>query len=793
MERRHLIFIVLASLLLAGQIALRTYFAPPASDADAAAEVANDKEAGDKEKDADAKQTADAQPGAADKSAEGAAANAAAPTVNPGEAAPAISALPAEPVTPRERVTIGSADPSATNPYGLLITLDSLGASIERAEISSVKYRDIDEKSGYLGNLSLVATKKGLRVGVVGAGTPAALATSEGMGEQAGLQKGDLILAADGNPLFMPLDLEQYLRAKTKPGHTLQLKVERTRDEKSQELLFTAKLTRYPVSIIRPESHSYTRKDGSSFDDPRPDPNSLRMKLDHVLGQGVTSGEEELRAFPSLQSMNWTVAKQTADTVEFAADLGESAFAKIGKTGSLRVVKRYRLTPHEGDHSQRYSLSLEIEFQNTSKAVLPLSYRLDGPRGLPLEGSWYSNKLHPEMWKMAGARDVVWKLKDRNHHLVSSSTVHSEAMKARKEKKRSYDYSLLENGQPSELEYVGVDCQFFSAVIKPVSSEKQTLVFRDASARPAEPHFELIDPKRVKTMNNSFQLATEIVSIPAGENASHQYDLFLGPKDPETLEAYGLHELIEYGWSFAAYPAKVLRGVLHLLHAVVRNYGLAIILLTIIVRLGMLPLSLKQARSTALMQLLQPEIAKIKEKYKDNTEKLNKATWELYAKYKFNPFGGCLLVFIQLPIFIGLYRCLSVDIDLRDAALIPGLEWCSNLAGPDALFFWKPFTWAVISDEFHGYFGPYFNVLPIITSSLFIIQQKMFTPPPTDEQSEMQQKVMMFMTAFMGIMFFKVPAGLCLYFITSSIWGIAERKLLKMPQIEGAIQRSIKK
>jgi len=185
------------------------------------------------------------------------------------------------------------------------------------------------------------------------------------------------------------------------------------------------------------------------------------------------------------------------------------------------------------------------------------------------------------------------------------------------------------------------------------------------------------------------------------------------------------------------------------------------------------------------MQQLAPEVQKVKDKFPDDPMKQHAAVQELYKKHNFNPFGGCLLVFIQLPIFIGLYRCLSVDIDLREAALFPGMEWitwASNLAGPDKLFYWKDFTWDIISDEAAGWFGPFFNVLPLVTVALFLAQQKMFMPPATDEQTKMQQQMMTYMTVFMGVMFYKVPAGLCLYFITSSLWGIAERKLLPKPK-----------
>lgn len=137
-------------------------------------------------------------------------------------------------------------------------------------------------------------------------------------------------------------------------------------------------------------------------------------------------------------------------------------------------------------------------------------------------------------------------------------------------------------------------------------------------------------------------------------------------------------------------------------------------------------------------------------------------------------------MFLQLPIFIGLYRCLSVDIELRQAALIPGIHWCSNLAGPDQAWYWKGILPDFLASE-TGWLGPYLNIFPIITIILFIWQQKMFTPPATDEQTQMQQNMMKYMMIVMGVMFFKVPAGLCVYFIASSLWGIGERKLLPPP------------
>src|SRR5260221_1217594 len=142
---------------------------------------------------------------------------------------------------------------------------------------------------------------------------------------------------------------------------------------------------------------------------------------------------------------------------------------------------------------------------------------------------------------------------------------------------------------------------------------------------------------------------------------------------------------------------------------------------------------------------------------------------ELFQKHGHNPFSGCLPLFLQLPIFIGLYQALNHAVDLRLASFL----WIDNLAAPDALFK-MPFAIPFLGQEF--------NLLPLITIVLFVVQQKMFMPPPSSEQEAMQMKMMNYMMIFMGVMFYKVPAGLCVYFIASSLWGMGERKLLPKPK-----------
>ncbi len=167
-----------------------------------------------------------------------------------------------------------------------------------------------------------------------------------------------------------------------------------------------------------------------------------------------------------------------------------------------------------------------------------------------------------------------------------------------------------------------------------------------------------------------------------------------------------------------------------------------------------------------MQKKMQPELAELKKKYKNDQEKLHKATMELWQKHGMNPFsqlGGCLLLFMQMPIFMGLYRALQVDIELRDAPLISSaVRWCSNLAAPDMLFDWSNFMpnavnngigfpWLPLLGPMLG-LGPYLDLFPIITIGLFIIQQKVMMPPAADEQAEATQKMMKYMMIVMGLM-----------------------------------------
>ena len=230
------------------------------------------------------------------------------------------------------------------------------------------------------------------------------------------------------------------------------------------------------------------------------------------------------------------------------------------------------------------------------------------------------------------------------------------------------------------------------------------------------------------------------------------------------------------GWSnLLTFCTNLMHTVLWFLHRHIMpwSYGLCVILLTVLVRGAMFPLSRKQALTSIKMQQLAPELKKIQEKLKGDRQALAAAQMELYRKHGVHPLGSCWVLFLQMPIFLGLYYALQESIHFRLAPLFPGSPWIENLAAPDMLVKWGP-NIPLIS----GFLGQYFNLLPVLAVVLMIGQQSLMTPPAMDEQQAMQMKMMKYMMVFFGLMFYKVAAGLCLYFIASSVWSFTERKLL---------------
>ena len=706
--------------------------------------------------------------------------------------APVRNVEPAE-----QKFSLGSLDPDGA--YRILVTLTNHGAAVERVELNNSKYRDLENKSGFLGSLSLLDDVGGCRVKVVGNGTPAALAKSasggltglrgpliktKDDGETQIAAPGDLITAIDGQPISERRDFQRILK-QTRPGQEIEVSVTRSEEDgRTRPLTFVATLRRQPLSVLEPEPTFASEEDPAH-------PASFLLTLDRIGDAKTRFGEDEIVGLSSLRDSNWRAypiesgGKDYGPGVEFRRLLTRQELESIGVEGQLEVVKRYRIAkvvaaedePSPSvDEAAAYRLSLEIAIHNLGDKEEWVGYQLDGPTGITTEGWWYSYKVHPSKFVAAGARDVAWRAEGGKHRLFVGSQIAKQAEK----EEDSPDVPLFDANEPESLRYAGCDAQYFAAMLLPDPGEggKKNYVFDAGFALAVGPLDE-----RLKTTDVTFRLKSQRFNIPPNDALRQQFLVFVGPKDSEILKHYGLEETIVFGWF--GWVSRPMLWLLHQLYWLTGSfsYGLAVIILTIMVRGCMFPLGRKMALNSQKMQELAPEMKHIAEKYKNDLEKRTQAQRELYAKHKFNPLSGCGVMFIQMPVFLGLYRGLSCDIALRQAPLIPGLSWCSNLAGPDQFWHWEGVVPAMISSS-KGIFGlgPYLNILPLITVVLFLAQHKLFSPPPQDEQQQMQHTIMKFMMVFMGVLFHKVAAGLCLYIIASTLWGLGERLILPKSQ-----------
>jgi YidC/Oxa1 family membrane protein insertase len=249
--------------------------------------------------------------------------------------------------------------------------------------------------------------------------------------------------------------------------------------------------------------------------------------------------------------------------------------------------------------------------------------------------------------------------------------------------------------------------------------------------------------------------------IPSESQFSTRSTLYMGPRELDILKTIGrkLDLAIDFGWTDII--AKPLLYLLKFFDHYTGNYGIAIILLTIIIKILFWPLTHKSYKSMKEMQKIQPLMAKIREKYKDNREMMNKEMMSLYKTYKVNPMGGCLPMVIQIPVFFALYRILGNSIELRHA---PFMLWINDLSAPDRLLH-LPFTIPLMTPP-SG-----IPVLTLLMGASMFIQQRM-TPTPGDPT---QAKIMLLMPVIFTFMFINFPSGLVLYWLVNNVLSIGQQ------------------
>ena len=460
------------------------------------------------------------------------------------------------------------------------------------------------------------------------------------------------------------------------------------------------------------------------------------------------------RALYSLGDLPWEVIRDGAGRVVREATPrkeggrpGQEIRFRASVGNEIVVTKVYRLFPGED------ALDMDLELAGPG-SPRPVSYKLFGPHGIPIEGEWYTSTF----------RDVTIGLKKADAGIEIKSISAADVVKKGEENERLTERPVA---------FAGVENQYFTVFLEPS---------KDGEIAVTVPIPIKDDVENHQKADVSVLLTSKPAQVGPGHVATHAYRIYAGSKTVAALKPFGAEGLATYrkGWGMmgigdiASWLAtNVISRLLDRIYALTTqlggarggSYGIAIILLTVCVRLMLFPLGRKTAINAKKMQALQPLINELKEKYKGQTEVIFKEQQALFRKHKVSMLGGCLTAIIQLPIFMGLWQALNNSVALRHSSFL----WIQNLAAPDMLF------------RFPGtvpFLGDYFNILPFVVVGLMLIQNKLFMPPASTPEAEMQQKMMKYMMIFMAFMFYKVPSGLGLYFITSSLWSIGERLLL---------------
>jgi YidC/Oxa1 family membrane protein insertase len=257
-------------------------------------------------------------------------------------------------------------------------------------------------------------------------------------------------------------------------------------------------------------------------------------------------------------------------------------------------------------------------------------------------------------------------------------------------------------------------------------------------------------------------LAAPAQTVPPGGRAVQRLALYAGPKELDRLKGAGaeLEQLVDLGWfDFLARPALYL---LRFLYRFTGNYGIAIILVTLLQKVVFHPLTVKSLKSMQAMQALQPRIAAIQERYKNNPQKKQQEMMELYRKHGVNPMGGCLPMLLQIPIFIALYNAISNSVEMWRASFL----WIKDLSRPDALF----------TVDIWGLRDYPFNLLALLMGATMFVQQKM---APTGGDPRQAQMMLYLMPTVFTFMFWTFPSGLVLYWLINNILQIGQQYMLE--------------
>lgn len=387
-----------------------------------------------------------------------------------------------------------------------------------------------------------------------------------------------------------------------------------------------------------------------------------------------------------------------------------------------KIIKTYKLSEND------YIVHSEISIKNISNLLK--------------ENESIINSYNIDISTLKEKQKDYQDIGEYNSHSTDKSlfeyVVYSE--KGFKRKNNAFKFDQKENEKyTGNVHWLGFRDRYFCVIVKPLYPTKGY---------------------SINFINNevlSVSSQAKPTNFAPGQTVEFLSTIYVGPEKLDELKKYKLEfEQIQrfYRFDLFDFIAKLIYKLMNFLHKIIPNWGACIVLISLIIYFSMYPLTMRSMSSMKKMQALQPKMAELREKYKSNPQKLNQEVVELYKKNSINPLGGCLPMFLQMPVFIGLYQVLWRSVSFKGAHFL----WIKDLASPDKLFRFPaeiPFV------------GHDFNLLPIIMMIAVFFQQKITSKNMivVDPAQASQQKMMgYFMPIMLGVIFYKFSSGLTLYF-----------------------------
>jgi YidC/Oxa1 family membrane protein insertase len=505
-------------------------------------------------------------------------------------------------------------------------------------------------------------------------------------------------------------------------------------------------------------------RDGAGDGDPRKTRldliPALYLKMPHFALRHV-GGTDEIESRP------WEIVEQKPDRVEFRYRL----------QNGIEITKLFTIDP------VRHLIQLTVRMDNRNKPPEGKTEPVDVPMVLELiavDGLDPDSYYRYEQYLMGVYRydkklmmKPLAELMAGEAKLVDAQKLAEGPDKTKEIKELDEKYFKVSRGKK---EWFGIKNRFFTTLVLPDDAALDLLDYYQ---------FRVSAEDVTKALNGKANITATARTSEFTVGASRrviQFTSYVGPLEKETLKE--LHPSAEevagytggcWPLSFVIKPAAVvILELMRFMAKIVHNMGVAIILTTLFIRLCLFPLSLKSQRNALAMQALAPKIQALKERYKDDQQKYGIEQMRLFKENKVNPVAGCLPLFIQMPVFIGMYSVFEMAIDLRRA---PFFLWIKDLSEPDRLFGGH---WGIViplplipNIEIEA-----LNLLPILMTIVWFLQAYL-TPRSPDPQMAQQQKMMMWMPIVIGLTCYGLASGLSLYFLTNALLSMAELKIIK--------------